>query len=190
MKVSLFAVLVLQGSLALAQSSQTGAAAATEPAAKPPTAPTKIDSAKEADIRKLMELTGADKLAEQMMSGMETNLRPNLINAFPPGEYRTQLVNLFFEKLSSKIGPATMELSIPVYDKYFSDEEIRQLTAFYQTPLGAKTTKVLPQLMAEIVTTSQVWAQQLMQDCMKEVLTEHPDLKQAMEDAGKAKKFQ
>ncbi len=124
------------------------------------------------------------------MAGMETNLRPSLTNAFPPGEYRAQLVNLFFEKLASKIGPATTELSVPVYDKYFSEEEIQQLTAFYQTPLGAKTIKVLPQLMAEIMATSQVWAQQLVQDCMKEVLDEHPDLKQKMEEAGKAAKSQ
>ena len=188
MKLRLLAIVLMLGSFAIGQDSQNSAPPASEPAAKTPAVQPKIDPAKEADIRKLMRLSGSDTLAAQMMAGMETGLRPSLINAFPPGEYRAQLVDLFFEKLRWKIGAATMEFTIPAYDKYFSDEEIQQLTAFYQTPIGAKAIKVLPQLMNEVMTSSQAWGQQLAQECMKEVLAEHPDLKQAMEQAEKSRK--
>jgi hypothetical protein len=188
MKIRLLAVVLLLNIGAFAQSSQNSAPPATGPDAKAPAAQPKIDPAKEADIRKLMQLTGADTLAAQMMTSMETSLRPSLINAFPPGDYRAKLVDLFFEKLSAKIGASTTELTIPIYAKYFSDAEIQQLTAFYQTPVGAKAIKVLPQLMNEVMTTSQAWGQQLAQECMKEVLAEHPDLKEQMEQAQKARK--
>ncbi|MFM2064659.1 MAG: hypothetical protein RLZZ507_4330 [Cyanobacteriota bacterium] len=35
---------------------------------------------------------------------------------------------------------------IPLYDKYFTNEEIKALIAFYQTPIGQKTLAVTPQI--------------------------------------------
>ena len=57
-KVRLLGVLVLQASLALAQNSQNSTTAATDPATKASSAQVKVDPAKEADIHKLMQLTG------------------------------------------------------------------------------------------------------------------------------------
>ncbi len=37
----------------------------------------------------------------------------------------------------------------PLYDKYFSEEELRQMLAFYRTPLGRKSIEVMPSLMQE-----------------------------------------
>lgn len=38
---------------------------------------------------------------------------------------------------------------VPVYDKYFSEEEIKVLLSFYQSPVGRKLIKVTPLLMDE-----------------------------------------
>src|SRR5215470_3135840 len=53
--------------------------------------------AKEADIRKLLELTHAGDMATQTMQAMEANIRPLMTNAFPAGEYRDKLIELFSE---------------------------------------------------------------------------------------------
>jgi len=37
----------------------------------------------------------------------------------------------------------------PVYDKYFSEEELRQMVAFYRTPVGRKAIEVMPSVMQE-----------------------------------------
>ena len=47
---------------------------------------------------------------------------------------------------------------------------------------------MMPQLMTEIMTNSQNWDNSSVHDCMNEVFDEHPDLKQAMEEAGKSRK--
>ena len=190
MKNSLLAVLVLLGGYAAGQSLPQGSASKPKTDSPAVAANPKVDPAKEADIRQLIQITGADKLADQMMSGMETNLKPGLITAFPPGEYREKLVTLFFEKFHSKASLTLVDLVIPSYDKYFSDAEIRELTAFYQTPVGKKAITVMPQLMNEVMQASQTWGQQLARDSMQEVLQEHPDLKQAMEEAEKKTKSQ
>jgi len=37
----------------------------------------------------------------------------------------------------------------PLYDKYFSEAELRQMVAFYRTPAGRKSIEVMPSLMQE-----------------------------------------
>ncbi len=52
-----------------------------------------------------------------------------------------------------------MEASVaPLYTKYFSAAEIRQITAFYQSGVGLKMTSVMPQIMQD---SARMW-QQLM----------------------------
>ncbi len=146
--------------------------------------PLKIDSAKEADIRRLMDLVGTRVLVTQMMDSMEENIKPLMTNSFPPGEYREKLIDLFFAKFHSKAGAQQLlDLAVPAYDKYYTHEEIKGLIEFYRTPLGQKMVAVLPRLMADLQSAGQKWGGQLGQDCMTEVLSEHPDLAKALEAA-------
>jgi len=146
----------------------------------------KIDPAKEADIRKLLDVGGSRAAMTAMLSSMEENTKPLLRNALPPGEYRGQLVDLFFEKFRSKLDlQKLLDLAVPVYDKYLSDEEIKSLTAFYATPLGQKMVKVLPQVLSECTESGRKWGEELGRESMAEVLSEHPDLKRALEEASR-----
>ena len=65
----------------------------------------KIDPVKEADIRRLLDLTGTAALATQVMDRMEKSIKPLMTSSFPPGEYRETLVDLFFVKFHSKRDP-------------------------------------------------------------------------------------
>ena len=148
------------------------------------TSPPKIDPAKEAAIRQLIDLTGGTALANQMMDEMLKNLKPVMANALPAGDYREKLIDLFFEKFRSKADLRKLiDLSVPLYDKYLSEEEIKGLIQFYSTPLGQKTLSVLPKLMGEMESEGTKWGQDLGRQCMTEVLSEHPELRKALEDA-------
>jgi len=148
-------------------------------------------SAKENEIRRLLELTGASKLGKQMMDEMRTNMRPLIVKALPPGAYREKLVTLFFEKFQSKMGEQTVvDLAVPLYDKYFTLEEIKGLVAFYRTPLGHKSVEVVPKLMAEAMQQGNAHGQKVGRACMEEVLEEHPELKAELEAAAKRTKDQ
>ncbi len=178
------ALFLLLSPFALAQNTTPAKPAAPPPKAEAEAAPAKIDPAKEADIRHLLELTGAANLASEAMARMESNLRPLLMQALPPGDYRDRLIDLFFEKFHTKAnGQLVVDLAVPIYDKYYSADEIKGLIQFYGTPLGQKTAKILPQLMGELQTAGQQMGEQLGRDSMTEVLAEHPELKKALEDA-------
>ncbi len=148
------------------------------------TTPPKLDPAKEASIRQLIDLTGGTTLVSQIMDGMQKNMRPMMEKALPPGDYRDKLIDLFFEKFRSKADPRVLvELSVRIYDKYLSQEEIKGLIQFYSTPLGQKTLSVLPKLTVEMQGESMKWGEGLGRQSMIEVLSEHPELRKALEDA-------
>lgn len=167
------------------ESESKGAPGASQPADSAPHP--RIDPTKEADIRKLMQMTGGGTLAKQVMDGISTNFRPMLTNSLPPGDYRDRLIDLFFQKFQSKANMQELvDMMIPIYDKYLSDADINGLIQFYGTPLGQKALSVLPQLSIEAQGQGVKWGENLGRQSMMEVLSEHPDLAKALEDAEKA----
>jgi len=146
----------------------------------------KIDPAKEADIRKLLELVGTKAIISQTMDSMSKSIKPLLTNSLPPGEYREKLVDLFFAKFTAKADvERLLDLAVPVYDRNFSQQEIRGLIEFYQTPLGQKAIATLPKVTAELQEQGRKWGEDVGKDCMVEVLSEHPELAEALTAAQK-----
>jgi len=148
-----------------------------------------IDPAKEAAIRKMFEVMGTSKMMQQVLGAMSGNMKPMLMSSLPPGDYREKLTDLFFDKFQSKVRvEQLLNLTVPIYAKYFSKEEIEGLTRFYQTPLGQKALSVLPQTVVEIQAESMKLGERLGREAMVEVLDEHPDLKKALEEAAASPK--
>ncbi len=149
----------------------------------------KIEPAKEADIHRLLDLAGTKNAMTQIMDGMEKNIRPVITNSLPPGEYRAKLVDLFFEKFQAHSKAEIQQLlesAVPLYDKYFSREDIKGLIEFYQTPLGQKALSVLPKLSIEMQGEGMKLGEKLGRQSMMEVLSEHPELQKALEEAQQA----
>ena len=168
---------------AAARANRAGRAQAAP--ATPTASVTTIDPVKEAEIRQLLALTGASSLANQAMDNMEKSMRPLMTSSLPAGEYREQLVNLFFQKFHEKReSTKLLDLIVPIYDKYYTDQDLKGLIALYQTPLGQKMLTVLPKIMAESQAVGGQWGQQLGRECMMEVLAEHPDLRKSLQEAG------
>jgi uncharacterized protein len=157
------------------------------PAATPQGDDKKIDATKEADIRKLLDLTGATTNMRQAILNMEKSIKPLMTNSLPPGEYREKLIDLFFQKFQAKLDlQKLIDLAVPEYDKHFSDDDIKEMIRFYQTPVGQKAVKAIPELTAAIAAASQQEGQQVGRQCMLEVLAEHPEFEEAIRDATKS----
>lgn len=106
-------------------------------------------SGKEKKIRELLEVTGAKKQSEQVMKSM--------ISYFQGGKQEVDAK--LWEKIIKEINIDEMiELVIPIYNKYYTEEDLDQIIAFYQTAVGKKTVELLPLITAESMEASQVWA--------------------------------
>lgn len=78
-----------------------------------------------------------------------------------------------------------LDLTIPVYGKYFSDQEVKDLTKFYESPLGRKAVTAVPQIMTETQALGRQWGEKIGRETMQEVLAEHPDLAAQLKAASK-----
>src|SRR2546423_10394388 len=88
-----------------------------------------ISREKEAEIRRMLELTGMQKLTDQMKSQMIGALRAQI------KEVPEQFWNRFEKNLDTK---ELIEKIIPLYDKYYSVEDIRAVNAFYSSDVGRR----------------------------------------------------
>jgi len=161
---------------------QYGIAPAT-PASGPVAIP--IDAVKEADIRRLMDVVGTRKLMAETMDNMEKNLRPTLTASLPPGDDRAKLIDLFLEKFATRshdLIPKLIDMAVLTYDKYLTDDDVKGLIAFYQTPIGQKMNSVLPKIVIEMQTQGQKLGEQEGRNTMLEVLAEHPEIVKAIKD--------
>jgi len=143
----------------------------------------------EAEIRRLMVLTSTTLLSQQTIKEMETNVRPAITNALPPGKYRAKLVDLFVAKYQSKLKAEDLkDRAIPIYKKHFSANEIKEMIRFYETPTGQKVIKEMPGLTVELQQMAQAWGEALGKESMAEALAEHPDLAKEFEAASQQAK--
>lgn len=124
-----------------------------------------LTPAKLGDIKRLMEVTGSANIANQFAVGTSQQMFKALKAARPDIPERAmaimekELVKLFSEKMAASGG--LLEQIIPVYHKHFTHPEIRELLAFYQTPIGRKAILVLPQVVQESMVAGQRWGQAL-----------------------------
>jgi len=130
-----------------------------------PSGAQELDPSFRADILKLMEVTGAAKLGEQMASLITSSFLEGLENANP--DVSARALDIAQEVIEAEISGAfdgpdgLVAKMIPVYAKYFDHQEVRGLLAFYETELGRKTIAVMPALMQEGARVGQAWGAEM-----------------------------
>jgi len=176
--------LILSAGTCMAQTTPQPPPTAAPPATQPPTRNTaipetpRVDPEKEANIRRRFEVIGLEASIKQTLGQTSEQQKSILIGSLPPGDYREKFVTLLLERVTAKLTPDILvTLAIPIYEKYFTNEEIKGMTEFYQTPLGRKMLTASPQVMAEVMQTLRGIGQLFVLPAMAEVFTEHPELK-------------
>ena len=145
--------------------------------AKQANTPPKIDAAKEARIHELMDVTGTTSLGEQFLKTATAQLRASIAGSRPLDAHAQQLLELFLDHFQKHFDPhALTEIIVPIYDKYFSEEDLKGLLEFYRSPLGQRTLKALPEITREAQAAGFALGQQAAQAAMQEVQAEHPEL--------------
>jgi hypothetical protein len=138
------------------------------PDAAPTTRPDPLeDAGKESDIRKLLALTKAGEIGTQVASQMIEQMRGSM----------PQVPDQFWEDFKRGMDPNSLiDLIIPIYSRHFTHDDIRQMIAFYDSPLGRKMTSELPAIMQESMQVGSQWGAALSRQIM-ERLKDHGYLK-------------
>jgi uncharacterized protein len=156
-----------------AQSSEAKPADQTAP-------PEKIDPAKEAAIRHLMEITEVSKMGDNINTAITSQVHNVMGRAIPPDQL-PKFMETFSQKFTANAPPsAVTDAIVPVYAKHFSLEDIQSLTKFYETPLGREVVKVMPEVAQESQQAGAQIDQKAAIAVLRNMSDEYPQLKQML----------
>jgi hypothetical protein len=170
--VGTFFVAIQGASQNSVQASQQGTAGAQAGAAQAKS----IDPVKESDIRALMELIGAqDQLADAVNSSTE-QYRQKLLAAMPNNAKGQAFVNVFIDSYQKNYDPEQMQSEVvAIYDKHYTDDEIKGLLQFYGSPLGQKVAAEMPKIGREIQTASHAVGTKAAHEALQALKADHQD---------------
>lgn len=138
-----------------------------------------IDPAKEADIRALLELVGARDTVQDSMTRAAEQYREHLLETVPNNQQGQNFVNAVITNYEKKFDvDAVTEQLVSVYDKHYTDDEIKGLLQFYGSPLGQKVAAESPKIGRELQDTIRVTAGKAAKEALQEVKEENPGIGQ------------
>lgn len=99
-----------------------------------------------------------------------------------------RMVGLTSRRLSSlKINRShLLDLLVPIYARTFSDEEIKGLIRFYETPLGRRYSGALPTMTEQAQAVGGEMGAKMANEAISAVLASHPKLARELREARKA----
>jgi uncharacterized protein len=115
------------------------------------------------------------QMTNLMWPALEQRARAEKIDDATIAELRQE-----FDRVQMKNLAEVMKAAPPIYARHFTVDELHQLTAYYQSPIGAKAMRELPQVMSEFVTTIGPRMGELQQQAMEgfnNILRQHGYLK-------------
>jgi hypothetical protein len=148
------------------------------PSAAP--APEKEDPAKLAAIRHLMDITATSKMGDNITNGITSQVHSVMGRAIPAD--RLQKFMESFSQKFSQAAPASAvnDNTAAVYARHFSMEDIQGLTKFYESPLGQRVLKSLPEAQEEAYSSGQQMDQQAAMQILRGMSDEYTELKQML----------
>ncbi|HEX8764677.1 MAG TPA: DUF2059 domain-containing protein [Candidatus Acidoferrum sp.] len=139
-----------------------------------------IDRVKEADIRSLMELVGARDMVQDGADNAIQQSREKLLATVPNNQKGQAFVNAFATSYEKKFDTDQVaEQLVGIYDKHFTDDEIRGLLQFYGSPLGQKVAAEMPKINREIQGTVRTTSGRAAREALAEVKQQYPEMAQS-----------
>lgn len=139
-----------------------------------------IDRVKEADIRSLMELVGARDMVQEGADNAIQQSREKLLATVPNNNKGQAFVNAFATSYQKKFdADQVTEQLVGVYDKHYTDDEIRGLLQFYGSPLGQKVAAETPKINREIQAAVRQVTGKAAREALAEVKQQNPEVGQS-----------
>ena len=136
-----------------------------------------VDPQLRADILRLFEAMHFKENATKGGRQIFESLRPALMASLPPTPGRERITDAYIDKLLALLqSDSYTDRVIAIYVKYFSDEDVQELSRFYQTPAGQHFNAVLPQLLGDLNAIGQKLAMDNLPSIFRQLCKEFPEL--------------
>jgi len=134
-----------------------------------------INPAKEADIRALLELVGAKDAIQDAAGTATEQYRQKVMESSANTDRAQAFANNYLAEFQKKFDAnAVNEQLVGIYDKHFSDEEIKGLLEFYGSPLGQKVAAELPGINREVHFATRTASTEAARQAWQDLRAEYP----------------
>jgi hypothetical protein len=139
-----------------------------------------IDPVKDADIRSLMELIGAHDQVQDAVNNSSEQYREKLLATVPNNDKGQAFVTSFIESYQKKFDVDQMtEQLVTIYDKHYTDDEIKTLLQFYGSPVGQKVAAEMPKIAREIQAASRTTGAKAAKEALQALKVQNPEIGQS-----------
>jgi hypothetical protein len=118
------------------------------------------DTAKQQDILKLLRLSGSAELGLQAMDQIMMSFE-EMFPDVPAGFWADFRNEAKAEDL--------LDMMVPIYDKYYTHDDIRDLIKFYESPIGQKMIETMPLVLQESMQAGQEWGRALSEKMLQKL---------------------
>lgn len=106
----------------------------------------------EKSVRELMTLTGSGDMGIQVMQ----NMIPAMKKMLP------QVPESFWDEFMKEVNTDELVgVIVPIYQKYYTEKDIRVAIDFYRSPAGRRLVEKQPLVMQESMQAGQQWGEQI-----------------------------
>jgi uncharacterized protein len=142
----------------------------------------KVDPAKEAAIRRLLDVTDTSKIGDHLSGAISMQVRSAMSRTLEDARLQKFMVD-FDQKFHARLpsGQVTDRL-VPIYAQHFSKEDIQGLVQFYESPLGQRVVKTLPEVVQESQNAGMKLEQEAAMAILQEMANDYPELKSMLGD--------
>lgn len=136
-----------------------------------------ISDEKLADIRSLLELLGVHDLVTDAESKGLQQFRANLSASVSDSPRRQEFINSFVAAYQQRFHPddVTGEL-VAIYDRHFTDQEIKALLQFYGSPAGQKYATEMPAIALETQAATHATSTRVAREVLQDLRQQYPGL--------------
>jgi len=112
--------------------------------------------------KELVDAVGMVKLAGQLIGNAVPQAIASLKRANPTitDEILAELQRIGEQEVKTAL-PEFADAAAAIYEGIFSTDELRQLIAFYRSPVGRKVTEQLPEINRQATAFGQVWGRRV-----------------------------
>jgi len=109
---------------------------------------------KQESIKELMHIMKSDsmmiKMIDQMMPAMLNKMQTQMKDQADTNE-RSEKMMVIVKQIITEATPKIMDKMILMYDKYYTESEIKDIITFYKSPTGQRTLSTMPLIMKEMM---------------------------------------
>jgi hypothetical protein len=136
-----------------------------------------IDPVKEKEIRSLLELVGARDAIQDAANAATEQYRQKMLETSVNSDRADKFAKAYQAEFQKKFdADAVTTQLVGIYDKHFTEDEIKDLLEFYGSPTGQKVAAEMPKITREVQLTVRTASGQAARQAWQDLRAENPNL--------------